>query len=108
QPRGDVVFEFHPGRGKEFAVALLGRFRGHLQSDAYGVYASLASTREGLILCGCWAHTRRKFIEAVEQAPKEACWVVEQIARLYAIEGRARAEALTPEQRHQVRAALVA
>ncbi len=105
QPGGDVVFEFHPGRWKEYAVALLGEFRGDLQTDAYGVYASVAKGRPGLRLCGCWSHCRRKFIEAVEQAPTEAAWMVRQIARLYAIESQARAEAMSAEQRHQLRAA---
>ena len=105
QPGGDVVFEFHPGRGKEYAVALLGEFRGSLQTDAYGVYASLAGERPGIRLCGCWSHCRRKFIEAAEASPAQAGWVVQQIARLYHLESQARAEAMGPEQRAALRAA---
>jgi hypothetical protein len=33
RPGGDVIFEFHPGRGKEFAVALAGSFEGFMQRD---------------------------------------------------------------------------
>ena len=33
RPGSDVVFEFHPGRGKEFAQELRGGFRGYLQRD---------------------------------------------------------------------------
>lgn len=106
RPGGDVVFEFYPGRGKEHAVALLGDFKGSLQSDAYGVYGSLAAERPAIELHGCWSHCRRKYVDAVEQAPTEAAWVVREIARLYAIESRARAEAMNPEQRQQLRATL--
>jgi hypothetical protein len=54
-PGGDVIFEFHPGRGKEYAQQLMGDFQGYLQRDGYGVYSSLAKGDEGLIGVGCWA-----------------------------------------------------
>ena len=37
KPEGDVIFEFHRGRGKECALELLGEFEGYLQRDGYGV-----------------------------------------------------------------------
>ena len=37
RPESDVIFEFHPGRGKVFAQALVGDFKGYLQRDGYGV-----------------------------------------------------------------------
>jgi hypothetical protein len=37
RPGSDVIFEFHPGRGKVFAQELVGAFQGHLQRDGYGV-----------------------------------------------------------------------
>src|SRR5580765_1771327 len=49
EPQGDVIFEFYPGRGKEFALELLGEFKGYLQRDGYGVYGSLARDNPGLI-----------------------------------------------------------
>jgi transposase len=59
RPGGDVLFEFHPGRGKAEALALLGDFKGYLQRDGYGVYSSLAKGDAGLIPVGCLAHARR-------------------------------------------------
>jgi hypothetical protein len=102
-PGGDVVFEFHPGRGQEYGAALLGDFRGHLQRDGYGVYGALARTRPALIPVGCWSHARRKFVDALETAPERAGPLVTEIRKLYLIERRARDEALTPDQRHALR-----
>jgi transposase len=104
-PGGDVVFEFHPGRGQEYGAALLGDFRGHLQRDGYGVYGALARARPGLIPVGCWSHARRKFVDALEAAPARAGPIVTELRKLYWIERRARDEALTPDQRHALRQA---
>jgi transposase len=102
-PGGDVIFEFHPGRGKEYAEQLIGDFQGHLQRDGYGVYSSLAAGDAGLIGVGCWAHARRKFVEALEERPKEAGVIVTELRKLYLIERHARDEGLGPEQRLRLR-----
>ena len=107
QPHGDVVFEFHPGRGKEYGQKLLGQFKGYLQRDGYGVYGALAKERPELIPCGCMAHARRKFIEAWQiMGSKQAEWVVLQMRKLYFLEKQARDEDLTPEQRFSFRQGL--
>jgi transposase len=103
RPQGDVIFEFHPGRGKEYAQKLLGDFKGYLQRDGYGVYGALAQERPQLVGCGCWAHARRKFVEAWEMGDPQAEWPVLQIRKLYWLEKRAREEALTAEQRWTMR-----
>jgi len=103
RPGGDVIFEFHPGRGKEFAVALVGSFEGFMQRDGYGVYAALAREKPGLIPVGCWSHGRRKFVEALEERPNEAGLLVTEIRKLYLIERHARDECLVPEQRRRLR-----
>lgn len=103
QPGGDVIFEFHPGRGKEHAQALLGDFRGYLQRDGYGVYGALARERPELIPCGCMAHFRRKLVEALDSQPKEAEWLVVEVRKLYLIERHARDQGMTAEQRYVLR-----
>lgn len=108
RPDADVIFEFHPGRGKEYAQELTGDFEGYLQRDGYGVYGALARGRPGLIPVGCWAHARRKFVEALEERPEPAGQIVTELRKLYLIERRARDEALLPEQRMAVRAAVSA
>lgn len=102
-PGQDVIFEFHPGRGKEFAQQLLGGFKGYLQRDGYGVYGSLAKDDLDLIPVGCWAHARRKFVEALEDQRDEALAIVNEVRRLYMVERHARAEGLAAEQRHHLR-----
>jgi transposase len=96
-PGGDVIFEFHPGRGKEFGAALMGSFKGFLQRDGYGVYGALAREKPGLIPVGCWSHGRRKFVDALEERPNEAGHLVTEIRKLYLIERHARDEGLEPE-----------
>jgi len=104
RPGGDVIFEFHPGRGKEYAQELLGDFRGYLQRDGYGVYGSLTQVPEsGLKACACLAHVRRKFVDALLDEPTEAQWFVDQIRKLYRIEAHARSEGLRAEQRYLLR-----
>ena len=52
---------------------------------------------------GCWAHARRKFIEAVDHQPEDAALIINEIRKLYLVERHARDECLTPPQRHHVR-----
>lgn len=89
-PGGDVIFEFHPGRGTEYAVELVGEFRGYLQRDGYGVYESLARSRPWLRSVGCWAHARRKFVEALEESAAVSVELFGQVRKLYLVEQRAR------------------
>lgn len=107
-PGGDVIFEFHAGRGKEQARSLLGGFQGRIQRDGYGVYSSLAKGNAGLIGVGCWAHARRKFVEALEERPEEAGAIVTELRKLYYIERHARDEGLDFQQRHQLRSEMAA
>jgi transposase len=103
RPQGDVVFEFHPGRGKAEAQALLGGFQGYLQRDGYGVYGSLAKDNPGLIPVGCWAHARRKFIEGQEEEPALAIPIIAELRKLYLIERQARDQNLGPPERAALR-----
>jgi len=106
RPGGDVIFEFHPGRGQEFARELVGSFRGYLQRDGYSAYGALARSQSGLVAVGCWAHVRRKFLEAAQLESAEAVEVVNEIRNLYLIERQAREQGLTTQQRWSLRAEL--
>src|SRR6516164_4687374 len=57
-----------------------------------------------VLLAGCWAHTRRGFYEALDHAPKEAGWVMRQIAHLYDIERKLRPQRGGPALRDAYRA----
>jgi transposase len=86
RPGGDVVFSFRESRAHGELTSLLGGFRGVLQSDQYGAYASHERRTEGIARVGCWAHARRKFHEALEERPKAANVVLRLIAKLYRYE----------------------
>ena len=104
RPGGDVLFEFHPGRGKEYAKQLLGEFTGFLQRDGYGVYGSLVREFANRFKpCGCLAHVRRKLVDALDHQPTQAQWLVLEVGKLYLIERHAREEAMTAEQRKALR-----
>src|SRR5436305_156318 len=72
-PRGNVVFEFHPGRGKAEAKELLGGFQGYLQRDGYSAYSSLVNQPgQKLIPVGRWAPGRPQLIDAEPGQPANA------------------------------------
>ena len=103
-PGSDVVFDWQTTRGKEAPAAFLKTFKGDLQTDAYGVYLSLAQDRpEDLKLVGCWAHCRRNFVEAVEE-DRRVGWFVRQIAHLYGVEKKLRETRAGPKLRAARRA----
>ena len=102
RPGHGVLFHFDPGRSHQVAVDLLGDFTGRLQSDGYGAYRCLASRNTGLELFGCWAHARRKFVEAVDANGPDAVWYVMEIQKLYRVEEEARRAGLD----HGARSAL--
>jgi len=102
--QGDVIFEFHPGRGKEFAQELVGEFKGYLQRDGYGVYGSLAADRpQEIIPVGCWSHARRKFVAALEDQAAQSGAIVGEVRKLYLVERHARDQCLTSDQRYELR-----
>jgi hypothetical protein len=104
QPGGDVIFEFHPGRGKEYAQALLEDFQGYLQRDGYGVYGSLVKDEPTRFQpCGCMARARRKFVDALDSQPEQARCLVVEVRKLYLIEAHAREQGMTAEQRYALR-----
>lgn len=103
-PGGDVVFEFHPGRGKAEAKKLLGGFQGYLQRDGYSAYSSLVKEPgQHLIPVGCWAHARRKFVEAELEDPANAPPFIDELRKLYIVEAVAREQKLDPSARKALR-----
>jgi transposase len=76
-------------------------WRGIVQSDGYIAYLTLAATRPGAQHCGCWAHARRHWVEAVDTGNAYVIQVLALIAKLYAVEEEVRHK--TPEQREALR-----
>lgn len=80
-------FVYHPSRSGSFADTLLKGFSGFLQTDGYPGYDHLDGT-PGIVHVGCFAHLRRKFVEAWEIAGKQgiAKEAIDLIARIYKCE----------------------
>ena len=105
RPRGDVFFKWQTSRGAGCLKKIIPvDFAGTIQCDAYGAYPSFAREQSGSItLAGCWAHARRKFYEARDQAPTQAGFILRQIGHLYKIEARLRDAKAGPMLREAVR-----
>lgn len=83
---GDVYFYYDNGsRGAETAKKLIGGYRGAIQTDGYEVYGAYEGA-PGKMMIGCWAHARRKFVEALNEDKRHASEAIVQISKLYAIE----------------------
>lgn len=94
---GDVYFHYDMGsRSGDTARKLIGGYRGAVQTDGYEVYESFENT-PGKRMIGCWAHVRRKFVEALDENKKYASEAIVYISRLYKIEEEMRESGLAPE-----------
>lgn len=84
-----VIYDYDPSRSGEVPARLLLGYEGYLMTDGYEGYNKLAKS-EGIEHLVCWAHVRRKFVEAVKVQPKGAHGHADQavalIGKLYAIE----------------------
>lgn len=82
-----VTYDFSRSRSKEAPAKRLAGYRGFLQADAYTGYDHLFLSGE-IKEVACWAHTRRKFVEAasLSQTPTRAHTAVSQINALYRLE----------------------
>jgi len=80
-----VLYDYQSGRAGQCAVDYLDGFSGYLQVDGYAGYEKTSAK-----LAGCWAHARRKFIEAQTAQPKgktgKADMALSMIQKLYRIE----------------------
>ena len=87
-----------------FKNVIAANFQGTLQCDAYVAYGSFVKKHErNITLAGCWAHVRRNFYEAREQAPQRCGWILRQIGHLYRIEENLRRSQAGPRKRVAVR-----
>jgi transposase len=99
-----ILFDFDLSRKQEVPRGFFPvDWHGVLQSDAYQVYDNLASQREGMIPVRCWAHARRKWVEAIDNGGLVVAQVLALIAKLYKVEEDARGAPFA--QRESVRAA---
>jgi len=82
-----VIYQYHPTRGADVAKQFFADYHGGLHCDGYGGYNPLLQSKE-IIGINCWAHVRRKFVEALPQGKEKGIsgHVVKVIRILYKIE----------------------
>ena len=73
-------------RSKEAAATVLEGYAGILMSDGLSVYESVARGAPGITPVHCWAHVRRKYVDAESSYPEACQRAIELIGELYAIE----------------------
>jgi len=103
KPGGETVFDFCLGRGRDGPRKFLGEWEGILQTDGYAAYNYIGGPK--LVHVGCWAHARRKFVDAVKLNPKdaEAIKMVTRMDALFVVDRHARSQQLSVEDRLALR-----
>jgi transposase len=103
RPGGETVFDFQLGRGREGPEKFFGRWEGILQTDGYQAYDNIGGPK--LVRVGCWAHARRKFVDAVKTNPKdgEAIKMVTRMDALFLVDRNAREREMSVEERLALR-----
>ena len=99
KPGGETVFDFRMGRGREGPQKFLGQWEGILQTDGYQAYDDIGGPK--LVHVGCWAHARRKFVDAVKVNREDAAAIqmVMRMDALFLVDRDAREKQMTMEER---------
>jgi transposase len=103
KPGGETVFDFCLHRGREGPKRFLGQWEGILQTDGYQAYDGIGGPK--LVHVGCWAHARRKFVDAVKVNPQdgEAIKMVTRMDALFLVDRDARKREMSADERLQQR-----
>jgi len=81
-----VAYTILESRSQDAARRVLDGYRGVVVADGYAAYDALARAGPGVTLAHCWAHVRRKFVEAEEHYPEPGTPALELIGQRYAVE----------------------
>ena len=87
------VFDFTRSRARDGPTRFLAGFEQVLLADAYGGYDGVVAGN-GITRAGCWAHGRRKFVDAEKSEPAVAREAVALIDAMFAVDRRAKGSAL--------------
>jgi transposase len=101
-----VLLDYTPTRGGDGPAKFLNGYEGYLQADAYVVYDAFFKGARGLTEVACMRHARRYFFKALDSDQERMGRALYLIARLYAVEDRAKG--LTAEERFALRKRLAA
>jgi hypothetical protein len=84
-----IVYDYTPTRGRAGPAKFLEGYKGYLQADAYSVYDAFFKPERGMTEVGCWMHARR-YVYKLESDEQRMGPALHLIARLYAVEDRAK------------------
>jgi len=108
-----ILYQYHPSRSGGITKDFIGdNYQGYVQTDGYGGYDFLKD-RTGVVHVGCWAHARRKFMEALKarksnkktsgQKVGSAEISLNYIRKLYAVESEADEKGYIGNPRYRLR-----
>lgn len=107
-----ATYRILSSRSSKAVKKVLADFEGIAMTDGYAAYQTLESSSPNLRLAHCWAHVRRKFLDAADFSPELSEQAVKLIGKLFEIERevpRAGPDAASEEQeetlkiRHRLR-----
>ncbi len=102
-PGQSIILKWINNRRHENVEPLIAGFEGILQSDGYMAYGNYAAGHPEITLTACWAHTFRKFRDALEHEPAHAKSMMKLISDLYDLEEKWNLADLSPSKRKLLR-----
>ena len=101
--RGAVMFYYDRGsRGGKVAREILGAYKGAVQCDGYDAYDQFEKN-DNITVYGCWAHARRKFVDALNENNRLATEALCFIRKIYKVESDANKAGLNADERKEQR-----
>lgn len=101
--RDAVMFYYDRGsRGGKVAREILGAYKGAVQCDGYDAYDQFEKN-DNITVYGCWAHARRKFVDALNENNRLATEALCFIRKIYKVESDANKAGLNADERKEQR-----
>ena len=97
-----VIYDYRKDRSAANPLEMLADFSGHIHVDGYTSYP-VVERKLPITLLVCWAHARRKFVEAYNYDKKGVDEIVQLIKGLYKVEKELRLTKANHRQRYELR-----
>lgn len=94
-----IAYQFSPSRSGDTPARVLGDSKGKLVVDAFSGYNKV-TTPEGRTRCGCIAHVRRRFFDALPTAEAAARTAIDFILDVYKVEEEAKTRKIAGTDEH--------
>lgn len=92
-----VLFDYCPGRGKEWPKEILKNYKGFIQTDGYAVYDDF-DRHPDITSVGCMAHARRYFEKALVDNKELAEFFITKLQLVYEVEREIREQNKTDDE----------